>query len=295
MPRFSYFADFPGLDRLRADPRSWQILSLSTLLFFGVGWLGFDQPLENVALVLATALATQWAGTRLTARLRIGQPKRQATACTKFDPLSPLITALSLSLLLRTSSPAWLAMAAVLAIGSKFVIRFDGKHIFNPANFAIALLLLCSDCAWISPSQWGSKTWGAFFFASLAGLVLSKAKRADTALAFLGAYALILVARALYLGDPWSIPMKQMQSGALLLFAFFMITDPKTTPDRRAARIAFAVFVACLGAWLQFWHYQPPGLMYALFFASPLVPVLDRFWPHERIVPRFQWSKPVLN
>ena len=279
MPRFLYFA---GLDRLRADPRSWQILSLSTLLLFGVGWLGFDQALENVALVLATALATQWAGTRLTSGV-------------KFDPLSPLITALSLSLLLRTSSPAWLAVAAVLAIGSKFVIRFDGKHIFNPANFAIALLLLCSDCAWISPSQWGSKTWGAFFFASLAGLVLSKAKRADTALAFLGAYVLILVARALYLGDPWAIPMKQMQSGALLLFAFFMITDPKTTPDRRAARIAFAVFVACLGAWLQFWHYLAPGLMYALFFASPLVPVLDRFWPHERTVPRFQWSKPVLN
>ena len=282
MPRFSYIADFPGLDRLRADPRSWQILSLSALLFFGVGWLGFDQALENVALVLATALATQWAGTRL-------------TSGAKFDPLSPLITALSLSLLLRTSTPAWLAMAAVLAIGSKFVIRFDGKHIFNPANFAIALLLLCSDCAWISPSQWGSKTWGAFFFASLAGLVLSKAKRADTALAFLGAYALILVARALYLGDSWAIPMKQMQSGALLLFAFFMITDPKTTPDRRAARIAYAVFVAGFGAWLQFWHYQPPGLMYALFFASPLVPVLDRFWPNERIVPRFQWSKPVLN
>ena len=279
MPRFLYFA---GLDRLRADPRSWQILSLSTLLLFGVGWLGFDQALENVALVLATALATQWAGTRLTSGV-------------KFDPLSPLITALSLSLLLRTSSPAWLAVAAVLAIGSKFVIRFDGKHIFNPANFAIALLLLCSDCAWISPSQWGSKTWAAFFFASLAGLVLSKAKRADTALAFLGAYVLILVARALYLGDPWAIPMKQMQSGALLLFAFFMITDPKTTPDRRAARIAFAVFVACLGAWLQFWHYLAPGLMYALFFASPLVPVLDRFWPHERTVPRFQWSKPVLN
>ena len=282
MPRFSYFADFPGLDRLRADPRSWQILSLSALLFFGVGWLGFDQPPENVALVLATALATQWAGTRL-------------TSGAKFDPLSPLITALSLSLLLRTSSPAWLAMAAVLAIGSKFVIRFDGKHIFNPANCAIALLLLCSDCAWISPSQWGSKTWAAFFFASLAGLVLSKAKRADTALAFLGAYALILVARALYLGDSWAIPMKQMQSGALLLFAFFMITDPKTTPDRRAARIAYAVFVAGFGAWLQFWHYQPPGLMYALFFASPLVPVLDRFRPNERIVPRFQWSKPVLN
>ena len=279
MPRISAF---PLLDRLRADPRTWQILSLSTLLIFGVAWLGFDQTPANIALILAVALATQWAGTRFTSNAR-------------FDPLSPLITALSLSLLLRTSSPAWLALAAVLAIGSKFAIRFDGKHIFNPANFAIALLLLCSDCAWISPSQWGSKTWAAFFFASLAGLVLSRAKRADTALAFLVAYVAILLVRALYLGEPLAIPMKQMQSGALLLFAFFMITDPKTTPDVRAARIVYAVLVACLGAWLQFWHYLPHGLMYALFFSAPLVPVLDRIWPRTPVATRFQWSQPQLN
>ena len=279
MPRIS---DVLGFDRLRADPRSWQILSLSALLVFGVGWLGFDQSPANVAMILATALITQWLGMRLT----YGAP---------FDPFSPMITALSLGLLLRTSTPSWLALAAVLAIGSKFVIRFDGKHIFNPANFAIALLLLCSDCAWISPSQWGSKTWVVFFFASLAVLVLSKAKRADTALAFLGAYVLILLARALYLGDPLAIPIKQLQSGALLLFAFFMITDPKTTPDRRAARIVYAVLVACLGTWLQFWHYLPQGLMYALFFASPLVPVLDRLWPRTEASDRFQWSKPIVN
>ena len=290
MPRLTHF---PGLDRLRADPRTWQILSLSLLLVLGIGWLDFDQAPANVALILVAALATQWVGTRL-------------TSDAPFDPLSPLITALSLSLLLRTSTPEWLALAAALAIGSKFVIRFDGRHIFNPANFAIALLLLCSDCAWISPAQWGSKTWAVFFFASLAGLVLSKAKRADTALAFLGAYVAILFVRALYLGDPLAIPLKQMQSGALLLFAFFMITDPKTTPDAQATRIAYAVLVACLGAWLQFWHYLPQGLMYALFFASPLVPVLDRLFdgpsvahaatgPPERTGPRFQWSRPVLN
>ena len=154
---------------------------------------------------------------------------------------------------------------------------------------------MCSDCAWISPSQWGAQTVAAFAFASLAGLVLSKAKRSDTALAFLAVYVSILFTRALYLGDPLAIPMKQMQSGALLLFAFFMITDPKTTPDRRAARFVYAVLVACLGAWLQFWHYLPQGLMYALFFASPFVPVLDRIWPRANAAPRFQWSQPQLN
>lgn len=262
-----------------SDARLWQIASLATLLTYGLLVLGFDQAPANVALIVAGALATQWFGQRL-------------AAAGPFDPLSPLITALSLSILLRASSLWWLLLAAVLAVGSKFVLRIDGKHVFNPANFAIALLILCSDCAWISPAQWGSATWSAFMFASLAVLVLSRARRADIAIAFLAAYGAILVVRALYLGDPLAIPMKQMQSGAILLFAFFMISDPKTTPDRRDARILYAVFVAGLGAWLQFVHWMPQGMIFALFFVSPLVPVIDRLLPRAAGARRFEWARP---
>jgi Na+-transporting NADH:ubiquinone oxidoreductase subunit NqrB len=264
-----------------ADARIWQILSLAILLTYGVGALGFDQTPADIALIVTSALITQW----LCSRAISGQ---------RFDPLSPLITAFSLCLLLRGSSPTILALAAVLAIGSKFVLRFDGRHIFNPANFAIAVLLL-ADMAWISPAQWGSRTWAAFLFVCLACLVLSRAKRADLAIAFLGTYIAILLARAFYLGDPLAIPLKQMQSGALLLFTFFMITDPKTTPDRRSARILFAVLVAAAAAWLQFAHFLPQALMYALFFASPLVPLLNGLFRRDRPEVRFEWSRPVLN
>jgi Na+-transporting NADH:ubiquinone oxidoreductase subunit NqrB len=264
-----------------ADARIWQILSLGLLLTYGVGMLDFDQTPFNIAVLIVTALATQW----LCSRAISGQ---------RFDPLSPLITAFSLCLLLRASSPGTLAISAALAIGSKFVLRFDGKHIFNPANFAIGVLLL-SDMAWISPAQWGSRTWAAFLFVCLACLVLSRAKRADIAIAFLGAYIAILFARAFYLGDPMTIPMKQTQSGALLLFTFFMITDPKTTPDRRSARLLFAALVAAFAAWLQFANFMPQALIYALFFASPLVPLLDCLFPRDRPQVRFEWCRPVLN
>ena len=263
-----------------ADARTWQIFSLGILLTYGVSILGFDQTPANIALITATALATQW----MCSRAISGKP---------FDPLSPLITGFSLCLLLRASSPAALAISAE-AIGSKFVVRFDGKHIFNPANFAIAVMLL-ADMAWISPAQWGSRTWAAFLFVCLACLVLSRAKRADLAVTFLGAYTAILFARAFYLGDPLAIPLKQMQSGALLLFTFFMITDPKTTPDRRSARILFAVLVAAAAAWLQFAHFMPQALMYSLFFASPLVPLFNGPFRRDRPEVRFEWSRPVLN
>src|SRR5262245_62556920 len=128
------------------DARTWQILSLGLLLTWGVVWLGFDQAPTNIALIIASALATQW----LCGRAISGTP---------FDPLSPLITAFSLCLLLRATSPAILVLGAVLAIGSKFVLRFDGNHFFTLANFAIAVLLLFTDVALISPAQSGSRTW----------------------------------------------------------------------------------------------------------------------------------------
>ena len=274
----------PGRARfaLRADPRLWHLPALVLLLAYGVTVLDFDQPPINIALLIAATLGTQWLCGRL---VGLG----------RFDPLSALATSLSLSILLRASSPAVLMFAGFIAIVQKFVIRVDGKHVFNPSNFGIAVLLLFSDAAWISPAQWGSRALAAFFFASIAGLVLSRAKRADIALAFLAAYAAILFGRAFYLGDPLAIPLKQMQSGALLLFAFFMITDPKTVPNRRSARIFYAGLVAAIAAWLQFGEYNPNGLMYALFFASPLVPLLDRLWPHAQRPPRYEWTKPVID
>jgi len=261
------------------DPRWWQIFSLALLLGYGWWALDFDQPLLGVAAILICGLVAQWVGSKW-------------AAVTAYDPRSALISALSLCLLLRSDDVLILACASVLAIASKFLIRWNGKHVFNPTNFAIGVMLL-TGAAWISPAQWGSRTWSAFLFASLAGLVLNRAKRADIALAFLSTFLGILLARALYLGDPWAIPLKQMQSGALLLFAFFMISDPKTTPDRRSIRIAYGVLVAVVAGYLQFVEYRPQALIYALFFTSPIVPLLDRLYPvsQER---RYLWANPTV-
>jgi Na+-transporting NADH:ubiquinone oxidoreductase subunit NqrB len=259
------------------DPRWWQIVTLALLLIYGLWALDFDQGPAGVVAILFCALMAQWIGSKV-------------AGVQHYDPLSALISALSLCLLLRADELATLATAAVVAIASKFLIRWNGRHIFNPTNFAIVVMLL-ADVAWISPAQWGSRAWLAFLFACLAGVVLSRAKRADVALAFLSTFVGILFARAQYLGDPWTIPLKQMQSGALLLFAFFMISDPKTTPDRRGLRIGYGILVAAIAAYWQFAEYRPQALIYALFFTSPLVPLLDYLCPvsPER---RYQWSNP---
>src|SRR5215471_18745512 len=97
------------------DARHYQIAALSTLLVFNLGWLDFGARPLNSALAIIFALATQALCTWW-------------FALPAFDPRSPLITGLSLSLLLRAEDPWLHAIAAVIAIGSKFLIRIDGKH-----------------------------------------------------------------------------------------------------------------------------------------------------------------------
>ncbi len=259
-----------AISLLWRDPRHYQILSLSLLLAAGVAWLGFDVPYACIGVIGGTALLTQYAFTRW---LRLPS----------FDPKSALITALSLCILLRGNSPYILALAACIAIASKFLLRVHGKHVFNPANLAIATFVFFHQ-AWISPAQWGSAAWCAFLFACLGGLVTSRAKRADVALVFLACYIGLLFARAFWLGDPLAIPLKQMRSGALLLFAFFMISDPKTTPDSRTGRVLFAALVAVFAFMLQYGLYIPQGLIYALALLAPLTILIDRLLPGRKYV-----------
>ncbi len=243
------------------DPRLYQIAALSLLLLYGITHLGFDVTPARVALLIGTALATQAIASRL-ARLR-------------FDPKSALISALSLCLLLRSNSP-WLLMAgAVIAVASKFLIRIRGKHVFNPTDGAIAALLLLTNAVWVSPGQWGNVTFFAFLITCLGGLVVNRAARSDVTYAFILFYLALMFGRSLYLGEPMTIPIHRLENGALLLFTFFMISDPKTTPDTRAGRILFAGIVA-FGAWyIQFRLFRTNGPIWSLALCSLFVPIID--------------------
>src|SRR5262249_13967008 len=141
---------------------------------------------------------------------------------------------LSLCLLLRTNNPELAFLAAVITIASKFVIRFRGKHVFNPTNGGLVAMMLVSGQVWVSPGQWGSLAFFAFLRACAGGLVVTRAARADVTYTFIAFYCPLVVGRSMYLGEPLTIPLHRLQSGALLLFTFFMISDPKTTPDSRA-------------------------------------------------------------
>ena len=261
--------------RGRFDPRLYQIAVLSGLLAYGLLRLHFDIGLPRIALTLGAVLTAQAVFGRLSGGAGGG-------------PRSALISGLSLCLLLRAGSPWTLALAALLAIGSKFVIRVGGKHVFNPTNFGIVAALLLTRGAWVSPGQWGSAAFLAFLLACAGGLVVNRAGRSDVTLAFLAFHLAILFGRSLALGEPLAIPLHRLQSGALLIFAFFMISDPRTTPSSRAGRVLFALLVALGAGYIQFRLFRTNGLLWSLAAVSPLTPILDRLLPG----PRYEWRRP---
>jgi enediyne biosynthesis protein E5 len=260
------------------DARYFQIAALSSLLAINFSLIDFGaRPLPS-AVAIGSSLLAQFVCSRIA-----GLPK--------LDLRSPMITGLSLSLLLRADALWLYAAAAVIAIGSKFVLRLDGKHIWNPAGLAIVVLLLTSGGVWISPGQWGTEVWFAALSGFLAILVLGAARRADIAIFFFASHAALLLARAWWLGDPLAIPLHQLQSGSLLIFTFFMISDPRTSPDSALGRFLFAFAVALLAHYMAFFMQMRPALYFALIILSPATLVIDWLIP----APRFTWADPALQ
>lgn len=257
------------------DPRYYQIAILGLLLVYGLLWLDFGISLVSIFAILVTAQVTQFGFTRIM-RLPV------------FDPLSALISSLSLCLLLR-SSEWWIpVLAAFLTVASKFVLRWKNRHLFNPTNFALVCMILAFDSAWVSSGQWGSAAIYGLLIGGLGLIVLLRAKRSDITFAFLISYTLLLLGRAAWLGDSLTIPWHQLQNGAVLIFAFFMISDPKTTPDSRAGRVLLAVLVTLVAGYIQFGLYRPNGLLYALAGCCLLTPVINKGLPGQK----YLWSNP---
>lgn len=254
------------------DARVFQIAFQAVLLTVGVLARDFALDPRQMALAFAAGLLTQ----RLWLR---------ALGLEHKGSLSALITCLGVSLLLRADTLWVHPLAAALAISSKFVLRAKGRHVFNPANLGVIGALVLLPGTWVSAGQWGSDVALAAWFVALGALVTERARRADIAWIFLGSWLTLLAARVAWLGQPWSILVHLLANGGLLLFAFFMISDPMTIPKRRAARAGYAILVAVLAFAWQFALFRTNALLWALFTASPLVPFIDRRWPG----PSFAW------
>lgn len=282
----------------RRDPRLFQVLALGILLTIGACYRDFSLRREQVILTFLAAIATQaLTGLRRRDSSPQGINSARPTGCvvgaglaprfaSKAAYLSVLITSLSVAILLRADNLWVHPAAAATAIASKSVIRFRAKHLFNPADLGVMLGLLLLPGTWVSAGQWGNDLALAGWFMMLGAVVVNRACRGDVSWTFLAFYLGALAARVMWLGQNPAVWTHQLENGALLLFAFFMISDPRTAPDHPRGRIAHAALVAAIAYVWQFELYRTNALLWALFLATPAVPFWDAIWPARR----FEWN-----
>ncbi len=275
---------------LLQDARDYQILFLALFLVLGIGTRDWTLRPDLIMMTIATCLLTQWIATTLWSLVHKSENSAELDIVSVSLSVLPslrsaLITALGLSLLLRADSYPTMVLASSLAILSKFLFQFGNKHFFNPANFGIIFVLIFTSDAWVSPGQWGDEWWYGLLFAGTGGTVLQKVGRWDTTMAFLGAYTLLEAVRNFWLGWTLDVLIHRLMSGSLLLFALFMLTDPRSIPNARIARIIWAVAIALLTFILRNQFFVSTAIFWALFALSPLTILLDFIWS----APRFSW------
>lgn len=266
------------------DARYVQLAFLISLMLFGALARDFSLTGKQVLFTFISAIGTQACWLYM-----LKLPNRSNLA----GYLSAFVTTCGIAILVR-SDVLWVhAVLAFLAISSKFVLRSGNGasrgHMLNPANLAAFSAMTYMPHAWVSPGQWGQETLTALWMLGLGMIVTRRAARWDVSLAFLTTWLGLLAGRLFWLGyepslglDVW---LHLALNGATILFAFFMISDPMTTPQHRGARIAYAACVALSAFIWQYSLFKPQGLIVALFLWSFTVP----FWNKIFQAKRFSW------
>lgn len=263
------------------DPRYFQLCFQFIFMAYGLLWLGWTAEWGHYLFSITGALLFNYLAETFRHRRRPG------LAAWRSWGLSSLVSAMSLCLLLKTGHWYTSLLASVLTVASKYLIRIKGKHIFNPSAFGIVATLLISKDAWLSPGQWGSDIVLFFFIIVFGTIVVTRVQKLDTSLSFLLTYIYLTWWRQVYvLGWPMDHFLHSITTGSLLIFAFFMISDPRTSPDHPFARMLWSSFIAVISFYFAAFEWKYNTSIWVMVAAAPLVPVLDRLF---KATP-FQWS-----
>jgi Na+-translocating ferredoxin:NAD+ oxidoreductase RnfD subunit len=197
---------------------------------------------------------------------------------------SSYITGISVGILLRSPGYWPYVVCAMLSITSKYVLRVNGRHLFNPSNFGIcAMLFLASDAVATLSIQWGNNLVAMAVIWGLGSLIIWRARRFHICATYVASFLLLSVVRAWITGDPWLSEVSPITGPEYQLFIFFMITDPKTTVRSKVGQSLVAFLVALAEMFFRLGQsiYAP---LYALFFVGPAA-IAFEMWINSRRFP----------
>jgi enediyne biosynthesis protein E5 len=198
---------------------------------------------------------------------------------------SAYITGISVGILVR--SPAFwpYAVCAIVSIMSKYVLRVKGRHIWNPSNFGISVLLFLAPETVASLSiQWGNYLLPMVVIWILGSIIIWRVRRFHITGTYVVCFIIFAFLRSYLIGSPWQSEIAPLTGPMYQLFIFFMITDPKTTVRSKFWQCVVVAFVALAEMILRLSQvvYAP---FYALFLVGPAALLIEMWFDSRRTVP----------
>ena len=257
-----------GRQWLRLDNRFLPPLLITSILLTAHLSFGILEGWERTALAIVTAFASEM----VLGRVTYGKWPYAASA---------YITGISVGILLRSPFLWPYALCAFISIASKYVLRFRGRHLWNPSNLGVSLVLfLAPDTVSLLSVQWGNVVAPMVVIWLLGSVIVWRVGRFYLSATYVASFLLFSLVRAAVTGIPWVAAVAPITGPMYQLFIFFMVTDPKVTvrPMWGQCLVVFIVAFVELILRLNEVVYAP---FYALCFVGPSA-LLIEMWLDAR-------------
>ena len=164
------------------------------------------------------------------------------------------------------------ALGAAISIASKYALTYRGRHLWNPTNFGISiLLLLAPGSVAVLSTQFDNSIWPLLVIWTVGFLVASRAKILHVTATYLVSFVALAGLRASITGDSFVTELAPVTGPMYQLFLFFMITDPPTTVSTKRGRIAVAICIAVVECGIRLLDELPTTTpLHALLEAPPI-------------------------
>ena len=250
---------------LRIDNRFLAPLLITSILLTAHLSFGILEGWERTALAIATAIAAEMIMGRLTYGV---WP----------HPASAYISGISAGILVRSPFYWPYILASLISITSKYVLRFRGRHLWNPTNFGVsAVVFLAPATVSVLSVQWGNAVAPMAVIWILGSVIVWRVGRLHISVTYVLSFLLFSVFRAWWTGSPWMANVAPITGPMYQLFVFFMVTDPKTTVKSVTGQCVVVFLVAALETVMRLNEivYAP---FYALFVVGPIALLVEQWW-----------------
>ena len=248
--------------RFQIDKRYLAPVLVTMVLIVGQVTFGFLESWGRTMLAIVTSIVMEM----VLGRLVTGKVPHLASA---------YVSGISVGMLVRSPEFWPYALCSAISITSKYLIRVDGRHIWNPSNLGIvAMLVLAADTVASLSVQWGNTLLPMITVWLFGAVIINTLGRFHITLTYVASFVLFAALRSGLTGHPFLSEVAPITGPMYQLYIFFMITDPKTTVRTKKGQMLTVFFVALaesLMRLMQFVH----APYYALFIVGPIANLIE--------------------